>query len=33
MNILNENIPESQRLLLRSWRIHVEGGEEIKWST
>lgn len=23
MNILDENIPESQRQLLRSWRIHV----------
>ena len=24
MNILDENIPESQRLLLRSWRIRVQ---------
>lgn len=24
MNILDENIPESQRQLLRSWRIHIQ---------
>lgn len=24
MNILDENIPESQRLLLRSWRIRTQ---------
>ena len=24
MNILDENIPESQRQLLRSWRIRVQ---------
>ena len=33
MNILDENIPESQRLLLQSWRIHVEMEEEIMWTT
>jgi hypothetical protein len=32
MNILDENIPESQRQLLRSWRIHAASEEEIKWA-
>jgi len=32
MYILDENIPESQRLLLRSWRIHIgQIGQEIGW--
>ncbi len=32
MYILDENIPESQRLLLRFWRIHIgQIGQEIGW--